>query len=87
MKMFTYTKMPYQEEILLNARLQSVLSDPVKMGLFVPNTKITVLGSVIVHQGSLGPFVKGQFALRTLADMEEPAWAVKLDLDFYAFAQ
>ena len=56
------------------------------MELFAPNTKITVHGSVIVHQGSLGHFVKDQFVPLTLAVTVELAWVARLGLDFCVFA-
>ena len=56
------------------------------MELFAPNTKITVLGSVIVRQGSLVHFVKDQFVPQTLADMVELVWAARLGQDFCVFA-
>ena len=45
-----------------------------------------VLGSVIVHQGSLVHFVKDQFVPLTLAVMVELVWAARLGLDFCVFA-
>ena len=56
------------------------------MELFAPNTKITVLGSVIVHQGSLVHFAKGQFVPLTLAVTVELVWAARLGQDFCVFA-
>ena len=56
------------------------------MELFAPNTKITVLGSVIVRQGSLVHFVKDQFVPLTLAVMEGLAWVARLGQDFCVFA-
>ncbi len=57
------------------------------MELFAPNMKITVLGFVIVHQGSLVHSVKGLCVPLTLAVTVELAWVARLGQDFCVFAQ
>ena len=86
-KMYTCTRMRYQVETWLNVKLQYVQLSPAGVGPFVRSMKIVVRGFVTVLLGLREPYASVLFVQRIHADMEAPAWAVRPDLDFFAYVQ
>ena len=85
-KMYIYIKMRYQGETWLNASLQYVQRNLVGAVQYVPSTRIVARGSVIAHLGLPELFVNALFVQQIHANMVEPVWGVKPDLDSYAYA-